>query len=294
MALPSEFHLTVAFPAAGGFLGRQCDGPACGRYFKVHTDCLAAAMHCPYCGESFPNDKLWTNDQVDLIRETVAHEITPQVVDHIRDTFRQAFSGKSGWTFKPGGPTPRPPAPRPHPDKSVDSELKCSGCGVRFQVDGIFGYCPGCRSENLRLYDANLEIIRREIAQSSNPKRYLRHAYADLVSTFEIFCRKEALTRGVASGRFQNLRASRELFLATLHVDILADIPTEQELSLRRVFQKRHITEHAGGTIDARYVGEVPEDAALLGQKAVLSLGELELAGKGIRHALDVLVRSRQ
>lgn len=292
MSLPKNLHFSVSFPVEGGFLGRECNAPACRRFFKVHKDCIASQMHCPYCGEVFPNDQLWTGDQLEYIRRTVAHEVLPDLADEVRQVIRRAFSGP-GWTFKSGGPTPRPPAPQPPVERSVDSELRCPECGVRFQVDGIFGFCPGCRSENLRLYDANLDIIRREVTKSSNTDRALRHAYADLVSTFEIFCRKEASARSLPASRFQNIGAARQLFQRSIAADILSGLSATEELALRRVFQKRHVWEHNDGLVDQRYVDEVPEDAAFLGQKASLSLAELEHAAEGVRLVLEVLVKAR-
>lgn len=249
-------------------------------------------MHCPYCAASFSNDQLWTNDQLEYVRGVVAHKVLPDIVDEFRRMMRDTFKGPN-WTFKSGGPTPRPPMPVPPTEKAVDSELRCPDCAVRFQVDGIFGYCPGCRSENLRLYDANLEIIRREVAGGAAPERTLRHAYADLVSTFEIFCRKEAATTSISPARFQNLGAARQAFLNGLGVDILAGLAATDNLALRRAFQKRHVWEHNDGVIDQRYVSEVPEDAALLGQKAPLSLDELELAAHAVRQVLETLISAR-
>ncbi len=292
MPLPKEIRFTVSFPVEDGFLGRECNAPECGRFFKVHKDHISSQMHCPYCGTSFPNDQLWTNDQLGYARGAVAHEVLPKIADEFRRMMRDAFKGPH-WTFKSGGPTPRPPMPVPTTERAVDSELHCPDCAVRFQVDGIFGYCPGCRSENLRLYDANLEIIRREVARGATPERTLRHAYADLVSTFEIFCRKEAAATPIAPARFQNLAAARQAFLNGLGVDILAGLSATDNLALRRVFQKRHVWEHNDGVIDQRYVSEVPEDAALLGQKAPLSLDELELAAHAVRRVLEALVAVR-
>jgi hypothetical protein len=46
------------------------------------------------------------------------------------------------------------------------------------------------------VYDANFNIIEREISQSKTPERGLRHAYGDLVSTFEKFCQDSAKKTG--------------------------------------------------------------------------------------------------
>ena len=49
---------------------------------------------------------------------------------------------------------------------------------------------------------------------------------------------------------------------------------------------------HAGGEITDRYVKLIPEDAKLLGSKAVLTVEELETAATAMRIALGDLVKS--
>lgn len=293
MVLPPRMQFTVGFPSENGFLGRECNASDCRRYFKVHADSIRAEMHCPYCGERFPNDQLWTRDQLDYARQKVVQEVMPLVEQEVRHIFRNAFQGKKGWTFKPGAPTLRKANPRLPKERNVDSELVCPECQARFQVDGIFGYCPGCRAENLRLYDANLGIIKREVLAAENPTRALRHAYNDLVSTFETFSRREAARYGIDVGRFQNLDHTRHLFRQSLLVDVFEGLEPEQIRMLKRIFEKRHVHEHNGGIVSDRYVVEIPEDAHLLGKPAPLSLEELETGASLLRLVLQVLVSRR-
>jgi Site-specific recombinase XerD len=60
---------TVTFPTEGGFLGRECKGKECGRYFKVHENSLRDPMYCPYCGKRFSKDDLFTGDQIKHAQE---------------------------------------------------------------------------------------------------------------------------------------------------------------------------------------------------------------------------------
>jgi Zn finger protein HypA/HybF involved in hydrogenase expression len=292
MTFPDDLSFTIQFPTREGFLSRQCAAVDCKRVFKVHKDDIRDEMHCPYCGTAFPNDQLWTDEQERFIRESALHRVQPLLEHEINEMFRRAFSGP-GWTFSPGTPEPRKVPPTAPDELATDSELKCPQCNVRFQVEGIFGFCPACRSENLRLYDANLAIIRREIAENANPARALRHAYSDLVSTFEIFCRKEAAARGLGTGRFQNIAAARKFFVDALSIDIWSPLSPDVSLSVRRAFQKRHVLEHNAGTIDQRYISEVPEDASLVGGDVWLDTSELELAATGVRRMLEAIVASR-
>jgi len=292
MALPNELNFTVGFPTDEGFFGRECNNPTCRRYFKVQEDSIKPQMHCPYCGQDFPNDQLWTPDQLRYVKGEIAHEVMPMIEKELSDMLRRTFSGSKHIKYVPGTPG-HYPRPQPPTERKVDSELACPDCHTRFQVDGIFGYCPGCRSENLRLYDANLTIIKREVDSSTNPERALRHAYADLVSTFETFCRKEANRLSIDRGRFQNLDHTRRLFRRSAGIDIFTALDVDGIRLLKRVFEKRHVHEHNEGVISQRYVDQIPEDAALLGQKAELTVQELEEAASILRRVLEQLVKAR-
>jgi hypothetical protein len=148
MPLPDRLEFRIDLPADSGFLGRQCNSPGCKKYFKVHAEDIKDRMHCPYCGEEFANNELWTEDQLNYIKDRVAQEVMPLVQKNLADMFERAFSGSKNMRFERGRPT-IPPDPVPPAERKVDSQLTCPNCSMRFQVDGIFCYCPRCRAENL-------------------------------------------------------------------------------------------------------------------------------------------------
>jgi hypothetical protein len=175
-------------------------------------------------------------------------------------------------------------------ERKVDSSLTCHQCNVRFQVDGIFGFCPKCKAEQTRVYDANLAIIRREVEQGPSADRALRHAYADLVSTFELLCKRRARKITAEKGQFQNLEATRQFFKQHCSVDVFAQLNDSEWLYLRRLFQKRHLRTHATEVIDDRYINQIPEDTHLLGRPPALSLAEFEAAAEALRMVVDRIV----
>lgn len=289
-------RFTVNLPTDKGFLGRECNNPACKRYFKVHSDFLKDEMYCPYCAEKFSRNELLTKDQKAHLRNVAVEKGRELVHNEIANMFKDLARKNSGnkyvkFTYKSAPYSARTVTPH-YREQKVDSELVCPECNTHFQVFGIFGYCPGCRTENLRIYDANLEIIKREVSSSTDPQRALRHAYADLVSMFELFCKNKAKLITTETTRFQMLFETRKFFKKFLNVDILDGLSTPDLLSLRRVFQKRHSYEHYDGIIEEKYVREIPEDANLLGQKAELSLDELITASTALRIVLDKLTRA--
>jgi hypothetical protein len=286
---------TVTFPTEAGFIGRECNSSGCGRYFKVHEDSLRDHMHCPYCAQKFEKDQLYTKDQLEHAENQAAELAKEYMYGEIDKMFGNfASRNRSGlikFTHTPIRYKAKPVVAR-YKEREVDSELTCPECGVIFQVFGIFGFCPGCRSENQAIYDANLAIVRQEIASAPDGDRALRHAYSDLVSAFESFCirRAPAECRGT---NFQDLFEARRAFRSSRNVDILQDLSQDELLVLRRTFQKRHAHVHNGGIIGERYTKKMPEDASLLGQRAQLSIDEFEAAAKSLRPVVDRIARLR-
>jgi hypothetical protein len=69
-------------------------------------------------------------------------------------------------------------------------------------------------------------------------------------------------------------------------------LSNEEMLTLRRVFQKRHLYEHDRGIINEKYTRMIPEDSQLLGKQAELLPDELDSAAEVLRHVLDNLSRA--
>lgn len=284
------FHISLPTDS-DGFVGRACNAPGCQQYFKIRVPDHGDSLYCPYCGSRFSRDSLATSDQVGYALDVVKEEARIYVMQELQKTLKAALRGSKNITYKPGRIPPKRPIAPTYTERQVDTEFECSQCSARFQVYGILGYCPGCRYENLRIYDANWDKIKNELAASSDSKRQLRHAYSDLVSTFETFCARKAERITGQKGSFQVLFEARKFFKEHAGVDILDGIDEQTLLALRRVFQKRHACIHAGGKITERYVRMIPEDASQLGQDAQLSLEELEIAASAMRTALGALVK---
>ncbi len=291
----NQLTFSVSIPNDEGFVGRACNNPACGQYFKIFLKSNKDVMFCPYCGSEFSSNELLTSDQVKFVTEVAKEKafvyIQEQFQNILKETFGTSSSRGSVITYKPGLIQKRSVTPK-YRERKVDSELDCPKCNTKFQVYGIFGYCPGCKEENLLIYDANLTIIEREIATSDNSERQLRHAYADLVSTFENICTRKASKITNEKGKFQVIFDARRFFKQHINTDIFSGVSPEKLLALRRLFHKRHLFVHSDGTINHKYVQNIPEDKLLLGNKAVLSIEELKSAAEGMRVVLLNLVKA--
>jgi hypothetical protein len=287
------FQIEVALPTDQGFLGHACNSKSCGQYFKVHVDDRKDKMCCPYCGLNFDKSELHTSQQTAHISKVATAEAVFIVRQELQKILRDAAGGTGGiLSYKPS-PIFKQQVDPPSQERKVDTQLTCPQCNCRFQIFGIFGYCPICRESNMQIYDTNWEIIKREvIAATENPERALRHAYSDLVSAFEQFCANKAKRFNVIVPSFQVLFDARKFFKEHAGIDMLDRLETSELIALRRVFQKRHVAIHNGGIISERYVKMIPEDKHLLGKKVTMTFTELESAAEAIKKALACLVMS--
>jgi len=267
----------ISIPTDNGFLGRQCK--MCDKYFKIEADQIKDNLYCPYCGELQEWNDMLTKEQESEI-DNIAFQVGKRYIeDELDRAFGKMARGNKFITFKPGKKTPIKKIQH-HLEKEVDSQIECPSCNTKFQVYGIFGYCPGCREDNILIYEANLQIIINEVESSSNPNRELRHAYSDLVTTFELYCKKVSKNYDLGSANFQNLSNTKDFF-RKLNTDIYEGIEYSEKVTIKRIFEKRHAFGHGAGEITGSYIKNVPEDSKLIGQIAVLSQAEF-LSGVSI------------
>lgn len=263
-------------PTKDGFFGRECNNPDCKRYFKIHQDSFKDEMYCPYCGLLFDKNELRTQEQSRYFQKKEIEEVKAYAINETKKMFKRVGMKQSGSSTS-GRPYRKNYISLPT-EKKVDSEIECSECGAKFQVYGIFGYCPICKCDNIMIYNTNISIILNEIDKATDKYSALRYAYSDIVSTFEYFCKKKNKTKAKYS--FQNLESSAKFFKNAYNKNLFDGLKKGEILTIKRVFQKRHVCQHNNCIIDQKYIDIIPEDTALLGQKASLDIKEFENAAK--------------
>lgn len=266
----STIEYKISFPTDNGFWGRECN--ICHKYFKIDSDKIKDNLFCPYCGDLQPNKELWTKEQNEITGK-IASEVGKRFVeDEMEKMLKDIFKDSKTTTYTPGSRT-EISQPTSHVEKEVDSEIKCPTCDMRFQVYGIFGFCPGCKEDNILIYEANLNILLQEIDNSKDQNRTLRHAYNDLVSTFESYCKRVSQKHNLGVVNFQNLKNTKDNFKKD-GLNIYEGITDIEKTKIKRVFEKRHAYQHSKGKITAEFIKNIPEDAKLIDTLAVLSRSE--------------------
>ena len=100
--------------------------------------------------------------QMEYVKEAAIEEARAYAIDEIQKMFKSAFQGSKNITYKPAPRTTKRTVHPNYVEREVDTEFECAECSTRFQVYGVFGYCPGCSCENLKIYDANWANIKRK------------------------------------------------------------------------------------------------------------------------------------
>lgn len=287
----NNFNFSIRIPSTNGFIGRKCNNTSCNKYFKISEKNISEKKYCPYCGSSFEIIELTTDEQMDYVNKTAKEEITSIVHHKLDKMFERAISKNIGRNIGPISisikfkPSKYRKKNFQVTEKDVDSEIVCGKCGAVFQVYGLFGYCPVCRYDNILIYDVNIELIIKELDESSLKEKHLRHAYNDLVSTFEDFCSKKN-EKFADKVNFQNLDTT-ESFFQKHHKKALFDNLSSGEIkTIRKVFQKRHVNIHNKGIIDTKYITVFSEETNLLGHKVQLSKKEFLEGTKILRKIL--------
>lgn len=156
---------TLSIPTDNGFIGRECN--SCKKYFKIYLDDKKDHLYCPYCGTHQPDDETWTKVQQQAIDKVAGDFAKRLVEDELDKMFGRLARGSKFMKYTPGTKT-IVRQPTHHLERKVDSEIVCSNCKTKFQIFGIFGFCPGCKEDNINIYEVNLQIIKDELEKSED------------------------------------------------------------------------------------------------------------------------------
>lgn len=265
-----EKNFTIPIPKdSEGYTQRECPSCQDGRFgIVVKED--AARLICPYCEHEASTPESNTKEQIDYATKQGINLIETEVHKEFQKMLKNVTRGSKGMSFKPGR-IPKKRATKP-PQPLIQTDMQCSSCANEYVVYGIAANCPFCGNKDIRLLDANLDAIQKEMDNN----RVLRHIYNDLVIVFQNECQYYAgKVKGVS---FQNIDSAVKHMKNKHSFDLLKGISVTQEKSLRTAFQKRHTEQHNRGYIDQEYIDNLNEDKSLLGSKTSYSKDELSKA----------------
>jgi hypothetical protein len=285
-------RIAVSIPNdADGYLGREC--PKCESYFKVTLGTGITTgepqCRCPYCGEVGSPDVFWTPGQIEYAKSVALNKITGAVLKDLKKlefTRRPMGAFGIGFSMKVEG--------RPHPirrlhEPTLETEVVCDGCTLRYAIYGVFAYCPDCgRHNSLQILEKNLELAGKQLALAATldgdlSAQLVADALENGVSAFDGFgrevCRvhsaKASTPAKAESISFQNLAGAQKNVLACFGVDLAAGLTADEWDALGRNFQKRHLLAHSMGVVDGEYLKKTGDPQARMGRKVPIEPGEV-------------------
>jgi hypothetical protein len=278
-----------------GFLGRECPADVCLGYFKVKpgTGLTGPGLlcHCPYCGQAADPNSFWTKEQIEYAKSVVFQQFAEAVRKDLKQfefdyPARGAFGIGISMKLKPG---PLPPL-RHYREKTLETQVVCDGCALRYAVYGLFAYCPDCGIHNsLQVLERNLSLVAKQLdlAAAVQDPDLARHLVEDglenCVSAFDGFARETCRIRAARSTdpsrasnlSFQNLGNAAIAVHAVFGVDLSTAVDASAWDRTKRAFFKRHLLAHRSGVIDEKYVAASGDAMAVVGRRVSIEPTEV-------------------
>lgn len=274
-------------PDDEGYIGRECPVKTCLGYFKITPGTGLkgpAPCRCPYCGHSGEQNTFFTQEQIEYAKSVVIRKITDALHQDLKSLEfdhkpRGAFGIGISMKVKRSGQQPI----YYYREKSLETEVVCEKCTLRFAIYGVFGWCPDCGAHNsLQILSKNLELAKKELSLATTVEADLAEhlvgdALENVVSAFDGFGRV-ICTHKAADIRFQNMNGARRRVQETFGFDFADGISADLWIAICRIFQKRHILSHKMGVIDDEYVQKANDPEAVAGRRIRIAPEEVSRA----------------
>jgi hypothetical protein len=290
--LPSQFSISIP-PDKDGLIGRECPVKECEGYFKIQpgTGLKGEKLpcHCPYCGHAAGQQEFFTKAQIEYAKSIVVNRVTGALLDDMKALeFNHRPSGGFGIgiSMKVEG--------RPHPiryyrEKSLETEVVCDGCTLRYMIYGVFGFCPDCGAHNsLQILKKNFDLVEKTLAvaeplEAVMAQHWIYNGLEDCVSAFDgfgretcrVFSSKAADPAKAGSISFQNIARARDRVREVFGVDFVASLNESEWTRVCRCFQKRHLLAHKMGVVDDEYIQATGDRTAVIGRKCQVDANEV-------------------
>lgn len=254
-----------------GLFGHTC--PACASYWRSKSVPSVWPLTCPACGHRAETHEFLTDGQRRFVAAVC--EFTEQVVyaekdgehvidiDKIADTVQQGQSLPSFY----------------YTEQSQQHHYTCEACGSADDILGRYGYCSCCGTRNdLQELTQTIKEIERKTRERLAAKEQLDPAVPDTVSAFDSVARQyakqlaqrvpmlQARRTTLQNALYHQLAARAEESKAWFGIDLFRGLDADDIAFIRRMFARRHVYEHNGGEVDARYLEESGDTTVKLKQ----------------------------
>jgi hypothetical protein len=262
--VPGCFPVFMGSDSHGKF-GHQCH--ACSGYWRSD----GGPTMCPYCGARGERHMFLTEAQqrfvaqyCERLRQALAD---PQDGEHVIDM--DAVADAAGKNVE------KPPFY--YAEESQQKRFTCTACGSFNDILGKFCYCSVCGTRN-DLHELESDTLAK-MRTRANSGGGFESCVSDTVGAFDIFVNqlvkqlvarkplRSARKHRLEHMRFLNLQTTANEVKAAFDIDILEGLSADDAAFAALAFHRRHVYEHNGGVVDAKYLTDSEDKSVRLGQE---------------------------
>lgn len=289
MNFPMQFSVDLKSDE-DGFTGREC--PKCKKYFKIEfgTGLKGEGLKCicPYCGQAGKPDDFFTEAQIEYADSVALRGVSDALHKELKKLeFSYKSDGALGFGISMKVESGQPSPIRYYKERTLETEVVCDNCTLRYTVYGVFAFCPDCGQHNsLQILDKNLELVEKMINS-----KFIEDGLVKCVSIFDGFGRElcrihanKATNPGkVKQASFQRLEYAKEKILDLFGHDLSAHVTDKEWRAVNLNFRKRHVIVHKMGVVDEEYISKTKDPNAVLGRKVVITAEDVRFTVAVVR-----------
>ena len=249
-----------------GMYGHEC--PRCNGYWRSSGFPATWRMVCPYCGLRTASHNFLSAGQRKYVGEFCAlvaqameapdgeHEID---MDTVADAAGKDIEKPKFF----------------YAEEAQQNQYHCESCGARQDILGRYGFCSMCGTRNeLREVRAALKRIRAKLEVDGDLVGGLKGGVTEFDSAARSLARSLAQMVPMKPGRktqltnalFHNIKRRAEELEHWFDIRLFKGMTPEASAHAIKMFERRHVHEHNGGEVDARYLQATGDSTVRLRQ----------------------------
>jgi uncharacterized Zn finger protein (UPF0148 family) len=282
----------TVLPDKKGMIDKQCPKDECNSFFKVNSEdwkniVKDDEVFCPFCrNNSKAQDYLPNNQRKELV-----------------STVRQSIM--NFWHYE------QPISQNIVSIQSTEEfelHIQCEKCEVRFSVIGTAYFCPSCgynsvertakdAIEKLLLKADKISKIQESLEQALSKdeaaivaKSIIENSLSECIGTLQTFSETKYnhLTNTTAPfNAFQNVEKSNNLWMSFKGQNYKNWLSADEVNDLIIFTQRRHLLEHKGGLVDAKYLQTTNDTNYTVGNRLIVKPEDIIALGKIVLKIID-------
>jgi hypothetical protein len=256
-------------------IDRQCPTEKCGLLFKVNFDDWKNIVKddecfCPACRNNSPSSNYLPISQ----RTTLVKNVRKSIMDNWNHNLPMSQGLQAV-----------------NATEEFEVSIQCEKCNVRFSVLGAAYFCPCCGYNSIERTATNavdkliftaqhIDAIQKSLGDShtkddatSITKRIIESAVSACVGTLQSFSETKynhLSTIPAPANIFQNVDRSNKLWIALKGQGYEQWLMPNEIQQLLLFTQRRHLLEHKGGIVDAKYLTVTNDSSYVVGDRLVI------------------------